>query len=205
MSKIDRRLLKASLLVYAIADTPSQTEYQYIVGSNPSGVFEGATPNSIAYYENDKWNFIPPQTDGLEVFCIATQALLRWNGSNWVSEMSLSASRLPYTRPYTFCHILTQEEIDDRAFDIRLLNIGDYVNYSLQYHFESLFLNGVLQIYTDYGDAIKYDFRFENEENNNGNLQKITVIWGDGYGFNNLDIRAGDIITLKALVTYIPK
>ena len=207
MSKIDRRLLKTRLLVYAIADTPSQTEYQYIVGSNPSGAFNGVTPNSIAYYENEKWNFIPPQSDGLEVFCITTKELLRWNGSNWVSEMSFKISE---ERPYTFRHVLTQEEIENKSFDIHLFRSRPYDSYNYLYRYEGLFLNGVLQncfypynIEEDLG--VPVDFSFAGSQNfpSTLNLEKVTIVWGNG--FNNLDIRAGDIVVLQLLVIYIPK
>ena len=204
MNKIDRRLLKTRLLVYDIINTPSRTDYQYIVGSNPSGAFEGATPNSIAYYENEKWNFLPPQTDGLEVFCISSKALLRWNGSSWVSEMSFE---IPKYMSHTFYHTLTQEEIDNQSFDISLF--GDNPNYDYIYRYEALFLNGVLQRETK-------DFNFLSphrviflENNNVKNHKKVTVVWGKNYefdlGFNNLDIRAGDVVVLQLLVTYIPK
>ena len=196
MNKIDRRLLKTRLLVYAIADTPSRIEYQYIVGSNPSGAFEGATPNSIAYYENEKWNFIPPQTDGLEVFCINSKELLRWNGSSWVSEMSFSVSK---GYPYTFSHILTQEEIDNKSFDIKLFESNGY-----EYQYEALYLNGVLQQYS-YSDGrfTEPDFWLENMNITQSTLKKVTVVWRSG--FEKLDIRAGDIVALQLLVTYIPK
>ena len=211
MNKIDRRLLKTRLLVYAIADTPSQTEYQYIVGSNPSGAFNGATPNSIAYYENEKWNFISPETDGLEVFCIAAQALLRWNGSSWVKEMSF---KVPDIGPYTFRHIITQEEIENKSCDIYLFNTETYHSYDYIYQYEGLFLNGVLQNcrYTHnsaYNGVFPLDFSFARGAtildffSSTLNLEKVTVVWQDG--FNNLDIRAGDIVDLQLLVTYIPK
>ena len=198
MNKIDRRLLKTRLLVYAIADTPSKTEYQYIVGSNPSGAFNGATPNSIAYYENEKWNFIPPQTDGLEVFCINNKELLRWNGSSWDSEMSFN---VPEEHLYTFYHILTQEEIDNKSFDIDLFNSDDY-----KYQYEALFLNGVLQqprFLTNGETEADFDFTNYSRVPYFVKLKKLTVEWREG--FNNLDIRAGDIVVLQLLGTYSSK
>ena len=197
MNKIDRRLLKTRLLVYAIADTPGQTEYQYIVGSNPSGAFNGATPNSIAYYENEKWNFIPPQTDGLEVFCISSKELLRWNGSSWVSEMSFE---IPDYMSHTFYHTLTQEEIDNQSFDVGLFRNSPDYDYIFTY--EALFLNGVLQkANSDF--TFSYGRSILNRYPASINFEEVTIVWGNG--FNNLDIRAGDIVALQVLVTYIPK
>lgn len=189
MSKIDRRGLKAQLLVYAIVDKPTTskgTNYQYIVSSNPTGEFAGAAPNSIASYDGEKWNFIPPKTDGLEVFCIYTQELLRWNGSNWVSEMSF---RVPENIPYTFYHTLTQEEIQAKKFEI------DFSNYqSTNCKYVALFLNGVLQKkeypYPDFSINISVS----------NQSKKATITWS--YGFNDLDIREGDIIALQLLGTF---
>lgn len=194
MNKIDRRLLKAKLLVYAIVDKPTTSEgtnYQYIVSSNPTGEFAGAAPNSIASYDGEKWNFIPPKTDGLEVFCVYTQKLLRWNGNSWVSEMSFA---IPDNVPHTFYHTLTQEEIDNKSFDINLFE-SDY-RYDYKYQYQALFLNDVLQK-KEYPNP---DFSLSDLKVNSS---KVTVMWS--YGFNDMDIRAGDIVALQLLVTYISK
>ena len=191
MNKVDRRLLKARLLVYATVDSPSNLNYQYIVGSNPTGDFEGATPNSIAYYENGKWNFIFPETDGLEVFCIYTQKLLRWDGNSWVSEMSFA---IPDNVPWSFLHTITQEEIENKSFDIELLT-SDY-QYNYGYKYQALFLNGVLQ-------KKEYPYPDFSISGLTTNSTKITVTWS--YGFNDMDIKAGDIVILQLLVKYISK
>lgn len=63
MNKIDGRFLNVRFLTKGVSNNPlkSSAGDQYIVGSNPTGVFEGATPNFIAYYSpNNGWEFIPP-------------------------------------------------------------------------------------------------------------------------------------------------
>ena len=181
MNKVDRRLLKARLSIAGIIDWPYKgyETHQYIVGSNPTGDFEGATPNSIAYYENGKWNFIFPETDGLEVFHLGTKEILRWDGSSWVTETSLY---VPNIIPYTFLHTLTEEEIQAKTFDI----IFDTAR---AYQYLALFLNGVLQK-KEYPNP---DFLISISN------QKATISWSELFGFYDMDIRAGDIITLQLL------
>lgn len=193
--KIDRRLLNIKFFVEDIADEPIQNT-QYIVGKNPTGAFTGATQNSIAYYDGGKWNFILPDNNRIEVFNVATKKFLRWDGEAW---SSISTSNLFY--PLTYFHILTQEEINNKVFTIEGLGISE------QYEYVGLFLNGVLQkLDTDFSfSGFKFSSSFAGErfffipqEKNSGTLSKIGVIsinWKNGW--NALDIRANDVVTLQ--------
>ena len=116
--------------------------------------------------------------------------------------------KVPDIRPYTFRHIITQEEIENKSCDIYLFYSSYKCDY--QYLYEGLLLNGVLQNcrYTHnsaHNGIFPPDFSFAGSATfpSTLNLEKVTIVWEEG--FNNLDIRAGDIVDLQLLVTYIPK
>lgn len=95
---LDRRFLSVSLTVQGIVNAPADnpTEgVQYIVGSNPAGVFAGEPVNSIARYKDSDWHFIIPANDGLEVLNTATGEILRYDGAEWIAVVSCSVSVAP--------------------------------------------------------------------------------------------------------------
>ena len=99
---LDRRFLSISLVVQAIADSPAGNPVagtQYIVGSNPTGVFTGAATNSIARYDGSQWAFIPPEAGNLEAINIDTQEILSYDGTTWVAVASFRSNEAEYIDP----------------------------------------------------------------------------------------------------------
>ena len=95
MNLLDRRFLSISLAVSGIADSPADNPTagtQYIVGANPSGAFTGAAPNSIARFTNSKWEFYVPNLGELEVFNASNGDLLQFNGTAWVTIVSVGGN-----------------------------------------------------------------------------------------------------------------
>lgn len=78
MNKIDSRFLDFSFIVKGTRnEPPASPNYgdQYIVGNNPTGVFEGHANNLARYYRDKGWVFIP-QEDCHEVYDIYENKLL---------------------------------------------------------------------------------------------------------------------------------
>ncbi len=83
---LDRRFISISLIIQGIANEPAANPTngtQYIVGSNPTGVFANATANYLAKYEGSAWEFTSPHSKEIEVLNIATGEILKWNGTAW--------------------------------------------------------------------------------------------------------------------------
>lgn len=92
MNLLDRRFLNISLTVQGIANEPAANPtagIQYIVGSNPAGVFANASANSIAKFDGSTWKFSIPTSGSLEVFNAANGEILSFNGSAWVTILTL--------------------------------------------------------------------------------------------------------------------
>jgi len=90
---LDRRFLSISVTVQGIANSPADNPTagtQYIVGSNPTGVFAGATANSIARYDGSAWSFTAPKAGELEAINLQTGEILRFNGSAWITAITIS-------------------------------------------------------------------------------------------------------------------
>ena len=93
MKLLDRRFLDVSLVVKGIIDEPygyPTVGSQFIVGSEPNGMFTGFTPNSIAKYTGNGWDVIKPQPYTLEVFNVDTGEILTYNGTNWIAVASFA-------------------------------------------------------------------------------------------------------------------
>ena len=91
MNLIDRRFLNISLAVQGIANSPEDNPtagIQYIIGSEPSGAFNGIPKNYIARYNGSTWDFYAPKVDGLEVLNLSNNSILRYDGSDWVIAAS---------------------------------------------------------------------------------------------------------------------
>ena len=89
---LDRRFLNISLTVQGVANEPAANPSegtQYIVGSNPTGAFVGASANSIARFDGSAWKFSAPTTGNLEVFNAYNGEILSFNGSAWVTVVAL--------------------------------------------------------------------------------------------------------------------
>ncbi|MBQ3347446.1 MAG: DUF2793 domain-containing protein [Synergistaceae bacterium] len=83
---LDRRFVSISLIVLGIANEPDANTAngsQYIVGSNPTGSFAGASANSIARYDGSAWKFSAPKSGEMEVLNASNGEFLAWNGSAW--------------------------------------------------------------------------------------------------------------------------
>lgn len=92
---LDRRFLSVSLIVQGIANEPAANPVagtQYIVGSNPTGAFAGATANSIARFNGSAWEFTAPKAGELEVLNSVTGEILKWNGSTWAVSLTINAN-----------------------------------------------------------------------------------------------------------------
>ncbi len=88
MNVLDRRFLNISLCVQGIVNTPpanTSDGSQFIVGSNPTGAFSGATANSIARYNGSAWSFSTPKAGELEVINSDNGNILGFNGTAWVT------------------------------------------------------------------------------------------------------------------------
>ena len=95
---LDRRFLSISLSVQGISNLPASNPTagtQYIVGSNPSGDFAGASANAIARYDGTRWTFTAPSIDELEVLNLTTGEILRYDGSEWTTAIAISVSIAP--------------------------------------------------------------------------------------------------------------
>ena len=100
---IDRRFLNVNFVVTSVANSPASNPTagtQYIVGSNPTGAFAGASPNKIARFNGTKWKFITPKSGDFEVFNIATNAILRYDGSAWNTVVTVKAEIGEVTAEY---------------------------------------------------------------------------------------------------------
>lgn len=87
---IDRRFLDVRLRVYGTVNEPGAKLFdgiQYIVGDAPTGAFDGATPNQIAVYRDEKWKFYTPNEAQIELMDVVNAKWLRYDSENskWVS------------------------------------------------------------------------------------------------------------------------
>lgn len=92
---LDRRFLSVNITVLGIANEPAANPVkgtQYIVGSTPTGVFAGASANSIATFDGTEWKFIAPKVDSLEVLNKATGEILKFNGTAWENVLTIRAT-----------------------------------------------------------------------------------------------------------------
>ena len=90
---LDRRFIDVNLFVNKIANAPDDNPTagtQYIVGSTPTGAFEGATANYIARYDGTAWKFTPPKVGSFEILNVDTGEFLNFNGTAWTAVTSLS-------------------------------------------------------------------------------------------------------------------
>ncbi|MBR0315691.1 MAG: DUF2793 domain-containing protein [Synergistaceae bacterium] len=92
---LDRRFVDINLFVNKIANAPDDNPTagtQYIVGSTPTGAFEGATANYIARYDGTAWKFTPPKVGSFEILNVETGEFLNFNGTAWTAVTSLSGT-----------------------------------------------------------------------------------------------------------------
>lgn len=92
---LDRRFLSVNITVQGIVNEPAANPTagtQYIVGSNPSGVFAQAHENYIARFNGSDWEFFAPKSGELEVLNISNGQFLKWNGSAWSVTLSINTS-----------------------------------------------------------------------------------------------------------------
>ena len=72
--------------ILAIANSGVATKgNRYIVGSNPTGNFEGLTPNDIAWYDGEAWQTDTP-SEGWRLYNIATGKFLTYIAGAWVED-----------------------------------------------------------------------------------------------------------------------
>ena len=129
---VDRRFLNVSLTVLGVADAPEGTPVagtQYIVGTTPTGAFEGKTAGSIARYDGTKWKFTAPKAGTLEVLNSATGQILRYDGSAWSVVASTGGGSASIT---TETHTLTAEEVSAKSFTLTGTPAAGTVSLSIQ-------------------------------------------------------------------------
>ena len=88
----DRRFLNVKLSIKGIVNTPPANVSagdQFIVGANPTGAFKNAIVNSIAAYNGTSWKFIAPDVNQLEIINLDTSEILSWNGTAWITLISI--------------------------------------------------------------------------------------------------------------------
>lgn len=76
--------------ILSIANSGTETKgNRYIVGSSPTGTFDGLTPNYIAWYDGTDWKTDAP-AEGWKVYDIDQSAYLSYSGSAWVADADIS-------------------------------------------------------------------------------------------------------------------
>ena len=87
-------LTSSITMVRGVVNTPDANPALgdcYIVGTSPTGAFEGATSGDFARYDGSQWGFSSP-TLGVEVINLSNGQLLRYVSSGWTQTASFNIS-----------------------------------------------------------------------------------------------------------------
>lgn len=169
---LDRRFFDVNFVVLGIANEPAENPEvgdQYIVGSEPTGVFAEASANSLARYNGTAWDFTEPREGGFEVLNVATNEILRYGGSDWgVIAIFDGGSDLDVE-----IHAITAADISSQGFTLSHSVATGYENKVLA------FLQGIAQVpgvdFTVTGNSFSW--------------QNKTLA--------NFDFRAGDVLIIQ--------